>query len=110
MKTVLVASILALVAATGVAGPQSRTLTGVISDSMCGRDHAAMKVSPDSKCVTECVKASESIHFTLLAQKEAYILGDRKKPARFAGQKVKVKGVLAARTNVIQVESIEPVR
>lgn len=37
-----------------------QTFTGVITDSMCGKDHAAMKVSPESKCVKECVKAGSS--------------------------------------------------
>lgn len=40
----------------------------------------------------------------------AYTLSDREKPAKFAGQKVRVKGVLQAKTNLIEVESIEPVR
>ena len=40
----------------------------------------------------------------------AYTLSEREKPAKFAGQKVRVKGVLQAKTDVIDVESIEPVR
>jgi hypothetical protein len=110
MKTALCVLTLAFAAAGGAAAPQSRTFTGVISDSMCGRDHAAMKVSPDSKCITECVKASKNIHYTLLDQQNAYTLSDREKPVRFAGQTVKVTGVLREKTNVIDVESIEPVR
>jgi hypothetical protein len=43
MKTALVALTLTLMAGAGLAEPQSRTFTGVISDSMCLRDHAAMK-------------------------------------------------------------------
>jgi hypothetical protein len=54
MKTTLLALTLTLTAGVGFAG-QSRTFTGVISDSMCLQDHAAMKVEPDSKCVTACV-------------------------------------------------------
>ena len=37
----------------------------------------------------------------------AYTLSE---PTKFAGQKVRVKGVLQAKTDVIDVESIEPVR
>ena len=110
MKIALVALTLTLTAGAGFAGQQPRTFTGVVSDSMCMRDHAAMKVSPISKCVNDCVKASKDIHYSLLAGKNAYTLGDRDKPARFAGQKVKVMGVLREKTNVIDVESIEPVR
>ncbi len=37
-----------------VAGAAWQTFTGVITDSMCGKDHAMMKVTPDSKCVGMC--------------------------------------------------------
>jgi hypothetical protein len=110
MKIALVALTLTLTAGAGFAGQRSRTFTGVISDSMCLRDHAAMKVSPISKCVNDCVKASKDIRYSLIAGKNAYTLRDREKPARFAGQTVKVTGVLRGKTNVIDVESIEPVR
>ena len=40
MKIALVALTLTLTAG-GFAGQQSRTFTGVVSDSMCVRDHAA---------------------------------------------------------------------
>jgi len=110
MKTTFVALTFALAAGIGLAGQQSRTFIGVISDSMCLRDHTAMKVSPVSKCVNDCVKASKDIRYSLIAGKNAYTLSDREKPGRFAGQKVRVKGVLHAKTNVIEVESIEPAR
>lgn len=110
MKIALIALTLTLTAGAGFAGQQSRTFTGVVSDSMCMRDHAAMKVTPVSKCVNDCVKASKDIRYTLIAGKNAYTLGDREKPAKFAGQKVKVTGVLREKTNVLEVESIEPVR
>ena len=110
MKTVLMALTLTLAAGVGFAGQQYRTFTGVISDSMCMQDHAAMKVSPISKCVNDCVKASKDIRYSLIAGKNAYTLSDREKPGQFAGQKVRVKGVLDAKTNVIEVESIEPAR
>ena len=50
------ASILLASALMASAAPQ--TFIGVISDSMCGKDHAMMKVTPDAKCVRDCVKAS----------------------------------------------------
>ena len=110
MKSALVALTLTLTAGAGFAGQQSRTFTGVVSDSMCVRDHAAMKVLPIPKCVNDCVKASKDVHYSLLAGGDAYTLSNREKPVRFAGQKVKVTGVLRETTNVIEVESIEPVR
>jgi hypothetical protein len=94
MKIALVALTLTLTAGAGFAGQPSRTFTGVISDSMCVRDHAAMKVSPISKCVNDCVKASKDIRYSLIAGKNAYTLSDRENPVRFAGQKVKITGVL----------------
>ena len=110
MRMVLIALTLTLTAGVGFAGPQSRTFTGVVSDSMCLRDHTAMKVSPVPKCVRECVKASKDIRYSLVAGRNAFTLSDREKPARFAGQRVKVTGVLRGKANVIDVESIEPVR
>jgi hypothetical protein len=44
-----------------------------------------MKVSPISKCLNDCVKASKDIHYSLIAGKNAYTLSDREKPAKFAG-------------------------
>lgn len=110
MKTALVALALALATGTGLIAGQSRAFTGVISDSMCLRDHTMMKVTPDSKCVKECVKASKDITYSLLVGKNAYTLDDREKPAKFAGQKVRVTGVLQAKTKVIEVASIEAAR
>lgn len=110
MKTALVVLTFALTAGIGLAGQQSRTFTGVISDSMCLRDHAMMKVTPHSKCVNDCIKASKDIKYTLLVGKDTYTLSDREKPAKFAAQNVKVTGVLNAKTKVIEVASIEPAK
>jgi hypothetical protein len=79
-----------------------KTFTGVITDSMCGKDHAMMGVKPDSKCVLECVKSGSK--YALLEGSNVYELSDQKAPEKFAGQKVKVTGTLNG--NVLQVESI----
>ena len=84
------------------AGP--RTFTGVITDSMCGKDHAMMKVTPDSKCVTECVK--HGYKYQLYDGSNAYLLSDQKTPEQFAGQKVKITGTLNEKTKIIKVDSI----
>ncbi len=86
----------------GAAGPQ--TFTGVITDSMCGKDHAMMKVTPDSKCVLECVK--HGYKYQLYDGKNAYLLSDQKTPEKFAGQKVKITGTLNENTKIIKVDSI----
>ena len=89
-----------------VAGVSAQTFKGVITDSMCGADHKAMKVSPDSKCVLECVKAGSK--YALYDGKNVYVLSDQTSPAKFAAQKLSVTGVLDPKTKVIKVESIQP--
>lgn len=79
-----------------------KTFTGVITDSMCGKDHAMMGVKPDSKCVLECVKSGSK--YALIEGANVYELSDQKAPEKFAGQKVKVTGTLNG--NVLQVQSI----
>ncbi len=71
---------------------------------MCGKDHAMMKVSPDSKCVRECLKAGSK--YALFDGKTAYVLSDQKTPEQFAGQKVKVTGTLNEKTKILKVDSI----
>jgi hypothetical protein len=93
-----------LIAGAIAAGAASQSFTGIITDSMCGKDPAMMKVTPDSKCVVECVKSGSK--FALYDGKTAYVLSDQKTPERFAGQKVKVTGTLFEKTKILQVESI----
>ncbi len=87
-----------------VAGAAGRTFTGVVTDSMCGNDHAAMKVTPDAKCVRECVKHGSK--YVLSDGKNVYVLSDQKTPEQFAGEKVKVTGTLYEKTGVLKVDSI----
>ncbi len=91
-----------------VAADGAQTFTGVITDSMCGGDHAAMKVSPETKCVRLCVK--DGSKYALYDGKNLFTLSDQTAPAKFAAQKVKVIGVLDAKTKVIKVNSIQPAR
>jgi hypothetical protein len=93
-----------LIAGALAAGAASQTFTGIITDSMCGKDHAMMKVAPDSKCVVECVKSGSK--YALYDGKNVYVLSDQKTPLQFAGQKVKVTGTLFEKTKILQVDSI----
>jgi hypothetical protein len=86
------------------AGPQ--TFTGVITDTMCGNDHAMMKVSPDSKCVVECIKHDKNTKYALFDGKNVYVLSDQKSPEQFAGKKVKVTGTVYEKTGILKVDSI----
>jgi hypothetical protein len=95
-----------LIAGGLLAAASTQTVTGVITDTMCGKDHTMMKVTPDSKCVSECVKAGSK--YALYDGKTAYVLSDQKTPEKFAGQKVKVTGTLDQKSKTLQVESIAP--
>ena len=94
------------VTATGLA-QEKKTYVGVITDTMCVGNHAPMKVSPDSKCVKECVGDSKTFQYALLDGTKAYKLSDQETPARFAGHRVKVTGVLYKKTNILKVERID---
>ncbi len=87
-------------------GANQRTFTGVITDTMCGKDHDAMKISPDSKCVLECVKHDKSVKYALFDGKNVYALSDQKTPEQFAGKRVKVTGTLYEKTKILKVDSI----
>ncbi len=105
MKKGIVTIIMAATA-TFAAGP-TRTFTGVITDSMCGKSHQAMGVTPDSKCVRDCVGADPSRYkYSLADGKNVYVLSDQQSPERFASQKVNVKGVLDQKTNTIRVDTM----
>jgi hypothetical protein len=88
---------------------EKRTFTGVITDTMCGADHKTMNVSPDRKCVLECVKSGSQVKFALYDGKNLYTLSDQQTSEKYAGKRVKVTGTLYERTNIIQVDSIAPV-
>jgi len=79
-----------------------KTFTGVITDAMCGKDHAMMGVKPDAKCVTACVK--DGSKYALIVGTDVYELSDQKAPEKFAAQKVYVTGTLDGK--VIKVQSI----
>ncbi len=83
------------------------TYTGVVTDTMCGTNHAQMKVSPDSKCVRECVGDAKTVFYALANGKNIFRLSDQQTPERFAGRKVKVTGVLYTSTNILKVDKIE---
>ena len=93
-----------LLAGALVAGAATQTFTGVITDSMCGKDHTMMKVSPDAKCVQQCAKSGSK--YALFDGKNVYVLSDQKTPEQFAGQKVKVTGTLYEKTKILKVDSI----
>lgn len=95
-------------AALLVSAPARRTVTGVLTDKMCGADHSMMHVKPDSKCVRECVRAGSA--YALAAGGKVYTLTNSKTANAFAGQKVRVAGTLDEKTGTIAVDSISAVK
>jgi hypothetical protein len=98
-----------LILATGLlaAADKPQTYTGVITDSMCGAKHT-MGITPDAKCVRECVKMDpQKTKYALLVGKDIYVLSDQQTPEKFAAQRVMVTGTLFEKTKIIKVDKIE---
>lgn len=84
------------------------TYVGVVTDTMCGADHAHMGIQPDEKCVRECVKmAGGKWKYALLQGRKMYVLSNQALPEKFAGRKVKVTGTLYEKTGVLKVDRME---
>lgn len=97
-----------LAVSTAAAGPKSQVFIGVITETMCKKDHGMMGGQlPNAKCVIDCVKADKKVKYALFDGKQFYVLSDQQTPEKFAAQKVRVKGVLYEKTKIIRVESIE---
>lgn len=78
------------------------TLTGVVSDAMCGAHHT-MKGMTDADCTRMCVKAGQS--YALVVGDKVYSLtGHSAELDKYAGRKVAVKGKLSS--NTVTVESV----
>jgi hypothetical protein len=116
MKTKLASIILTLILATASvafgqsAQPQNsspsagatKTLTGVVSDSMCGAKHMA-KDKTAAQCTRECIKTG--MDYALVVGKKVYVLkGDKTEIDKLAGQRATVKGSVSG--NTVTVESI----
>ena len=79
-----------------------KTLTGVVSDSMCGAKHMGTNKTP-AECTRECVKAGSD--YALVVGKEVYVLkGDQASIDKFAGERATVKGAVSG--IVVTVQSI----
>ncbi|HYT69398.1 MAG TPA: hypothetical protein VEL51_23470 [Vicinamibacterales bacterium] len=110
MKFVRIVTVIAALGVSSVYAQEKKTYVGIITDSMCTIDHAAMKIAPQDKCVRDCVGDGRTYKYALTDGKVTYLLSDQETPARFAGRKVKVIGVLYTKTNILKVESISAVR
>ena len=89
------------------AADKPRMITGVITDTMCGAKHT-MGITPDAKCVRECVKMDpKKWKYALLVGSDVYVLSDQQTPEKFAAQQVTVTGTLYEKTKILQVDKIE---
>ncbi len=94
-------------AAALVPASDQQTFVGVITDTMCGADHKAMNVRPESKCVKDCIRMDKKVKYALYDGKNVYTLSDQQSPEAFAAQKVKITGKLFQKTRILQVDKIE---
>ena len=109
MKKLLPVTIITVVLTTASALAQTsakpaaaKTLTGVVSDSMCGAKHMAKDKSA-AECTRECVKTGSD--YALVVGAKVYPLkGDKAELDKYAGERATVKGTLDG--NNINVQSI----
>ena len=78
----------------------TKTLTGVVSDSMCGAKHMA-KNRTAAECTHECVKAGSD--FALVVGKKVYVLkGNQADIDKLAGKRATVRGFVSGNTVTIK--------
>ncbi len=109
MKSTLMAvSAASTLLLTSVSGAEpAKTLTGVITDTMCGsKPHInMMKEKTEAECVRLCVRGPYV--YALFDGTTVLRLSDQKTAAKYAGKQVKVSGVYDARSRTFKVASME---
>jgi hypothetical protein len=115
MKTAFSTKAILVLAATAPLGTVSilaqtssaqKTLTGVVSDAMCGQAHM-MKDKPDADCLRYCVKQGNK--YALVVGKSVYTLeGHEVELDKYAAQKVTVKGTVEGEN--LKIESVIPAK
>jgi hypothetical protein len=103
MQIKLVASVATLtLGAVSLFAQQPQTITGTVSDAMCGAHHM-MKGATAAECTRACVKKGSD--FALVSGGKVYTLkGDTTQFDKFAGANVVVKGTVSGDT--ISVDTI----
>ncbi len=97
-----------MAAASLIAANQTRTFKGVITCTMCKKDHKSMGISPDEKCIRECIKHDKNSKYALMEGDAVYVLSDQQTPEKFAGRTVAIRGTLYEKTRILKVDSIQP--
>ena len=102
----LAAALLAPLVILAQASGEQKTLTGIVSDAMCGATHM-MKDKPAAECLRYCVK--QGTKYALVADKKVYTLeGHEAELDKYAAQKVTLNGKLKGDT--LTVESVLPAK
>jgi hypothetical protein len=79
---------------------ETQTLTGIVSDSMCGATHMAKDKSP-AECTRICAKGGSK--YALVVDKTVYTLnGHEAELAKVAGAKATIKGSVSGETVTVQ--------
>ncbi|HEX4002752.1 MAG TPA: hypothetical protein VHX36_08890 [Candidatus Acidoferrales bacterium] len=121
LTTAAMTAVLVLAALRGgmSAGERVRLFRGEISDSQCAlnvhslsRSHEEMLKKKNigttaAECARYCVKYLGGV-YVLSVRENVYKLDNQDLAEKYAGQKVKLTGVLDAHSNVIAVHDIEP--
>ena len=97
MRIQISASFLSIVLSTlAASGQSSQTLTGTVSDAMCGAHHM-MQGKTAAQCTRECVKQGSD--FALVSGGKIYTLkGNKSQFDKFAGENVVVKSKVTGTT------------
>jgi hypothetical protein len=104
--SLLAVTVLAPLAIVAQMSAEHKTLTGVVSDAMCGSTHM-MKDKPAAECLRYCVK--QRTKYAVVAGKNMYTVeGHEAELDKYAAQKVTVKGTLKGET--LTVESVVPAK
>jgi hypothetical protein len=97
LSLIIISVVLVAALVTGYAVAATQTLTGAITDTMCGKKHTVAPDKSDAECVRGCVKAGAG--YALLVGDKLYTLkGDTKKIDPFAAQKATVNGEVTGNT------------
>jgi hypothetical protein len=81
----------------------SQTITGTVTDSMCGKKHM-MKNATATQCTRECIKSGSD--YALVSGDKMYTLkGDKTQLDKFAGLNVVIEGETSGKT--INVKAIK---
>src|SRR6266699_4024059 len=84
----------------------TKTLTGIVSDSMCGAHHMAKDKSP-AECTRMCVQQGQK--YALVVGQKVYTLqGHEPDLDKLAGTKATVKGNVTGET--VAVDSVAPAK